>query len=107
MTRTAPPRRITLHFSHMGLTEARTFIAPLDLTYKQKRRRAQETAERRPIRVAIRWAFRPREFLGWTPRAYAQAPVAALAGRPDAFSSSGCHGVGVLGPSAGQAPGRP
>jgi hypothetical protein len=28
MTRTAPLRRITLHFSHMGLTDARTFMAP-------------------------------------------------------------------------------
>src|SRR3954465_12115774 len=28
MTRTAPPRRMILHFSHMGFTDARTFIAP-------------------------------------------------------------------------------
>src|SRR6202012_1016749 len=29
MTRTAPLRRITLHFSHIGLTDARPFIAPV------------------------------------------------------------------------------
>jgi hypothetical protein len=29
ITRTAPFRRITLHFSHIGFTEARTFIAPV------------------------------------------------------------------------------
>src|SRR4029434_8284197 len=28
MTSTAPPRRMILHFSHMGFTDARTFIAP-------------------------------------------------------------------------------
>jgi hypothetical protein len=27
ITSTAPPRRMTLHFSHMGFTDARTFIA--------------------------------------------------------------------------------
>src|SRR5689334_7922442 len=29
MTRTAPFLRMTLHFSHIGLTDARTFIAPV------------------------------------------------------------------------------
>jgi hypothetical protein len=28
ITSTAPPRRTTLHFSHIGFTDARTFIAP-------------------------------------------------------------------------------
>jgi hypothetical protein len=31
ITRTAPPRRMTLHFSHMGLTDARTFIREIYL----------------------------------------------------------------------------
>jgi hypothetical protein len=28
MTRTAPWRRMTLHFSHIGLTDGRTFMMP-------------------------------------------------------------------------------
>src|SRR4029079_6132343 len=37
MTRTAPPRRMILHFSHMGFTDARTFIAPKNReTYRTK-----------------------------------------------------------------------
>src|SRR3954462_10071854 len=37
MTRTAPPRRMLLHFSHMGFTDARTFIAPRNReTYRTK-----------------------------------------------------------------------
>jgi hypothetical protein len=32
MTRTAPLRRMTLHFSHIGLTDARTFMAPVSLS---------------------------------------------------------------------------
>src|SRR3954469_11384061 len=37
MTRTAPPRRMILHFSHMGFTDARTFIAPRNReTYRTK-----------------------------------------------------------------------
>src|SRR5215210_7219524 len=54
ITSTAPWRRITLHFSHMGLTEARTFIAPRVYRLQEKERRTQETVQRRPKRVAGR-----------------------------------------------------
>jgi hypothetical protein len=46
MTKTAPWRRMILHFSHIGLTEARTFIAPRDRTTSRLQRKAQETAPR-------------------------------------------------------------
>lgn len=37
MTKTAPFRRMTLHFSHIGLTEARTFIAPVSYRIQDSR----------------------------------------------------------------------
>src|SRR3954466_806818 len=39
ITSTPPRRRMILHFSHMGLTEARTFTAPQSIRVKEKRRR--------------------------------------------------------------------
>src|SRR3954454_3842406 len=39
ITSTAPWRRMILHFSHMGLTEARTFTAPQSIRVKENRRR--------------------------------------------------------------------
>src|SRR3954468_10030550 len=47
ITRTAPWRRMILHFSHIGLTDARTFIAPRSYRDNEKQRKAQETASRR------------------------------------------------------------
>src|SRR3954466_6167591 len=48
ITRTAPWRRMILHFSHMGLTEARTFTAPQSTRgSKRDGSEAQETAKRR------------------------------------------------------------
>jgi hypothetical protein len=53
---------MTLHFSHMGLTEARTFMAPwIYLPYRENERDAQETAKRRQWRLARR---RARDYSG-------------------------------------------
>jgi hypothetical protein len=38
ITSTDPPRRITLHFSHIGFTDARTFIALEFVSEKEARR---------------------------------------------------------------------
>src|SRR3954452_25246271 len=47
ITSTAPWRRMILHFSHMGLTEARTFTAPQSTRgSKRDGSEAQETAKR-------------------------------------------------------------
>src|SRR3954470_5627643 len=47
ITSTAPWRRMILHFSHMGLTEARTFMAPQSIRYSRRQARgAQESAPR-------------------------------------------------------------
>jgi hypothetical protein len=43
ITSTAPPRRITLHFSHIGFTDARTFIA-LGFVSKREARRPRSRA---------------------------------------------------------------
>src|SRR5690348_16909921 len=37
MTRTAPFLRMTLHFSHIGMTDARTFIAPVSTRIQDPR----------------------------------------------------------------------
>jgi hypothetical protein len=42
ITSTDPPRRITLHFSHIGFTDARTFIA-LEFVSEKEARRPQES----------------------------------------------------------------
>jgi hypothetical protein len=46
ITKTAPLRRMTLHFSHIGFTEARTFIAPVSYR-KQDSRTPHESDGRR------------------------------------------------------------
>src|SRR3954447_16532104 len=53
ITRTAPWRRMILHFSHMGLTEGRTFMFP-SRKKRAIRRRAQPEmgARARPARLA-------------------------------------------------------
>src|SRR4051812_8140692 len=89
MTSTAPWRRMILHFSHMGLTEARTFTAPQSTRgSKRDGSEAQETAKRREnsqrrLAAAVR-------------------SQAARQGRDQAARAacSKCHGVRIRGPSA-------
>src|ERR1700741_2054730 len=91
MTRTAPLRRITLHFSHIGFTEARTFIAPVvfldNRTPAHPRSRAAGTngPSGRTGKIA-------RDGLRQTSGGH--APTQAFA-----YSSS-CQGVRMRGPSA-------
>ena len=83
---------MTLHFSHIGLTDARTFIAPRigNVSNEETGACAQETAQRRPIRVAAapgRLAVCARivytdAAAGWTP-----------------LSTTSCQGVRMRGPS--------
>src|SRR3954452_10835510 len=88
ITRTAPWRRMILHFSHMGLTEARTFMAPQSIGYsKRKAPGAQETAPR-PLRPVKHSRGRPAEEL-------AQRRLNQAA----RTSSARCQGVRILGPS--------
>src|SRR6478672_9429768 len=84
MTRTAPWRRMILHFSHIGLTEARTFMAPQSIRYsRRKASGAQESAPRqydkydpgniagdvqpKSWRVSAKNALRGAPFLGQVP----------------------------------------
>ena len=77
-----------LHFSHMGLTDARTFTVPKTYLFiEENRRGTQESApaEDKPVKVSSgRWALQA-------------APAAAGAPFADA---SRCHGVRIRGPSA-------
>src|SRR3954467_15455647 len=60
ITRTAPWRRMILHFSHMGLTEGRTFMFPSRKKRAIRRSRSPKWARRaRPARLAkVRlWPF--------------------------------------------------
>ena len=77
-----------LHFSHMGLTDARTFTVPKTYLFiEENRRGAQESA---PCRE------QPRKVSSGASPIQA-AP--AVAGAP--FSASArCHGVMIRGPSA-------
>src|SRR3954453_10426534 len=88
ITSTAPWRRMILHFSHMGLTEARTFTAPQSIRVKENRRRGPgdgqapgEQAEE--IRSRDQSSFGPLTLF----------PAARAA-------SSRCQGVRIRGPSA-------
>ena len=77
-----------LHFSHMGLTDARTFIAPLGGTYRDEdQRRAQESAPRPTGKSS---SLMP---------VASQALTAREAGSAGSATSS-CQGVKIRGPSA-------
>src|SRR5205085_9408103 len=85
ITSTAPWRRMILHFSHMGLTEARTFTAPQSIRVKEKRRRGPgdgQAPREQPEKISSRDQGR-----FW--RVYAARAA-----------SSRCHGVRIWGPSA-------
>src|SRR3954453_14105219 len=71
ITKTAPPRRMILHFSHIGFTDARTFIA-LEFVSKKETRRSQELdrgREKRPHGRPGRIARRSRQACLRTPGA--------------------------------------
>src|SRR4051812_15460725 len=64
ITKTAPLRRMILHFSHIGFTEALTFIAPAlvriqDTGYPRSRAAGTTGPMGRPRKIA-RWAFQQR-----------------------------------------------
>jgi hypothetical protein len=72
---------MTLHFSHIGLTEARTFIAPFGTVSKRGPARSPGN--------------------GSTPTDKSSRPQAeAAAGAELVAGTSSCHGVRIRGPSA-------
>src|SRR3954466_7609872 len=88
ITTTPPRRRMILHFSHMGLTEARTFTAPQSIRVKENRRRGPGDGQA-PREQPEKISSRDQPCFGAF--ALCQAALAA---------SSRCHGVRIRGPSA-------
>src|SRR6478735_2222446 len=97
MTRTAPWRRMILHFSHIGLTDGRTFNGSLsDLV--------PATGLWLPLRLPL-----PRRGVGARGRnsplsatsdGSSEARVVRGAQAAAALARCSCHGVSTLGPSA-------
>src|SRR3954467_9693539 len=88
ITSTAPWRRMILHFSHMGLTEARTFTAPQSIRVKENRRRGPGDGQA-PREQPEKISSRDQSCFGAL--TLFQAARAA---------SSRCQGVRIRGPSA-------
>src|SRR4051812_49935014 len=81
MISTARWRRMTLHFSHIGLTDGRTFMKPFGGTSRKEGRERAGALAARPARLAND-SVRPGDY-------------AALAAR-----LATCQGVRIFGPSA-------
>ena len=86
MISTTPLRRITLHFSHMGFTEARTFTT---VHFSRDSPADPRSWAGEPYIAAPKDAERDPEMLAEVRQSQAAAR-----------SSLRCHGVRILGPSA-------